>query len=101
MFQFKLKQTTTTSTFNQTYHAFNGCVCLQMNKLNLECKEIDDEAAISLAQCSHNIEHLSLKDCSLTAIGWKTVFSGLANTNEKVTFGHAKICLIHFLMEWI
>ena len=55
-----------------------------MEELDLVDCEISDDATLALAQCSNNIQRLNLKDCKLTTIGWKRVFDGVANMNEKV-----------------
>lgn len=76
-----------------------------MKILILKKNEMNDEVALALAQCSHNIEQLYLSDCSLTIIGWKTVFSRLANTNEKVNFVKFLLMLKYiqdvFLIEYV
>ena len=55
-----------------------------MEDLELSRNEISDEAAVVLAQSSHKIQILGLWNCSLTTIGWKSVFSGIAKLDEKV-----------------
>ena len=55
-----------------------------MKKLDLDSNEINDEAAVALAQSSHKIQSLRLWKCSLSTIGWKSIFSGIAKLDEKV-----------------
>ena len=62
-----------------------------MEELSLYSCEISDDATLALAQCSHNIQRLQLNDCNLTTIGWKSVFDGVADMNEKVN--GVKTCL--------
>ena len=62
----------------------NNKFCLQMEELFLQNCEISDDATLALVECSHNIQRLKLEDCELTTIGWKRVFDGVANMNEKV-----------------
>ena len=57
-----------------------------MKKLQLYDITIDDESALALSQCCHKVEHLIMKNCNLTTIGWKTVFDGIANIQDKVIF---------------
>ena len=55
-----------------------------MKHFSLVGNEISDETAVALAQCSHKIQSLDLRKCSLTTIGWKSVFTGIAKLDEKV-----------------
>ena len=55
-----------------------------MEKLELFQNEISDEAAHALAKCCHKIQTLRLFGRSLTTIGLISVFSGVANLDEKV-----------------
>ena len=55
-----------------------------MEDLKLEDCDIGDNVAFALRHCTHNIQRLSLYNCELTAIGWKTVFGEVSNMNEKV-----------------
>ena len=57
-----------------------------MNQLRIVGSHIDDEAALALGQCSHKIQRLFLIGCSLTTIGWTSVFSAVANMEEKASF---------------
>ena len=56
-----------------------------MNRLTIDESDIDDEAALALGQCSHKLQHLVLRRCNLTTIGWKSVFSGVDNIEEKAS----------------
>ena len=55
-----------------------------MEELKLNHCEISDDVALGLSQCTHNTKRLVLNNCRLTTIGWKRVFGGVTNMNEKV-----------------
>ena len=55
-----------------------------MKVLNIRENKINDEVADALAQSIPKIQTLGLMECSLTTIGWKSVFSGIAKLDEKV-----------------
>ena len=57
-----------------------------MNQLTIDNSFIDDEAALALGQCSHKIQLLDFLRCNLTTIGWTSVFSAVANMENKASF---------------
>ena len=67
------------------YTVITTILCLQMEKLSLRKIDLNDEAALALSQCSHKLQRFEMFKCSLTPIGWTTLFGGLTVMQDKVT----------------
>ena len=66
------------------YTVITTILCLQMEKLSLDEIHLNDKAALALSQCSHKLQRLKMFGCSLTPIGWTTLFGGLTVMQDKV-----------------